>query len=96
MQADAQEMRCWQQLAYLSTHFTGVLQWVGGISAEFFGIVREAESVLFDPLEGEVALGSRVGNHALILQINNVRRHEFDKPLPALKLNSRQEEVFYA
>ncbi len=41
------------------SHFTGVFEWAGGIGAEVFGVVGEAEAVLFDGVGGKGVEGAR-------------------------------------
>jgi hypothetical protein len=51
----------------LRSHFTGIFEWAGGIGAEVFGVVGEAEAGLFDPVGGKGVESSGVGNSRLTL-----------------------------
>ncbi|MBD2534571.1 hypothetical protein H6G97_35870 [Nostoc flagelliforme FACHB-838] len=47
----------------LRSHQSGIFEWAGGIGAEVFGIVRKAESGLFDSVGRKSAESLRVGNY---------------------------------
>ncbi|WP_193197981.1 hypothetical protein [Nostoc sp. MG11] len=49
-------------IARLRPHQSSLFECVRGISAEVFGVVGEAEAVLFDCVGREIAEGSGVGN----------------------------------
>jgi hypothetical protein len=46
----------------LRSHESGVFEWAGGVGAEVFGIVGEAELTLFDSFGREIVEGSGVRN----------------------------------
>ncbi|MBD2498843.1 hypothetical protein [Nostoc sp. FACHB-280] len=51
------------------SHFTGVFEWTGGVGAEVFGVLGEAEAGLFDPVGRESVELVGIGNWRLMREL---------------------------